>query len=41
MLLKQWYNFLLEEYVTMEVIDEEGRQQAKMCRVGLLSPDNV
>ena len=40
MTLNQWYNFLLEEEVTMEVVDDEGRQQPKKCRVELLAPSN-
>ena len=40
MTLNQWYNFLLEEEVTMEVVDDEGRQQPKKCRVELLTPSN-
>jgi hypothetical protein len=38
--VKQWYNYLLEEEVTMEVVDNEGRQQARKCRVELLMPNN-
>ena len=36
MSVKQWYNFLLEEYVTMVVIDDEGRQQAKCAGLRFL-----
>ena len=36
MSVKQWYNYLLEEYVTMEVIDDEGRQQAKCAGLRFL-----
>ena len=39
MTLKQWYNFLLEEYITMEEIDDVGRQKPKKCWVELLAPD--
>ena len=38
--LSQWYNYLVEEFVTMEVVDDEGRMQAKRCRVELLYPQN-
>ena len=37
---RQWYNYLVEENVTMEVVDDEGRLQAKRCRVELLYPQN-
>ena len=39
--VKEWYNYLLEEEVTMEVVDEEGRQRAKLCRVEQLCPTNL
>ena len=38
MSVKQWYNYLLEEDVTMEVVDDEGRQVPKKCRVELQQP---
>ena len=40
MSVKQWYDYLLEEEVTMEVVDDEGRLQPKKCRVELLAPEN-
>ena len=40
MTVKEWYNYLLEEEVTMEVVDDEGRKQAKLCRVELQDPTN-
>ena len=40
MTLKQWYDYLLEEEVTLEVVDDEGRQEPKKCRVELLYPNN-
>ena len=40
MTLKQWYEYLLEEWVTHEVIDEEGRQLPRKCRIEQLLPDN-
>ena len=40
MSVKQWYDYLLEEEVTMEVVDDEGRLQPKKCRVELLAPSN-
>ena len=36
---KQWYDYLLEEEVTMEVVDNEGRMVPKKCRVELLNPN--
>ena len=36
---KQWYTYLLEEKVTMEEMDEEGRRQLKKCRIEILYPD--
>ena len=38
--VKEWYNYLLEKEVTMEVVDEEGRQRARLCRVELQCPTN-
>ena len=38
--LKQWYNYLLEEYVTMEEVDNETSLQAKKCRAELIHPQN-
>ena len=40
MSIKQWYDYLLEVYVTMEVVDDEGRQMARKSRVEELLPDN-
>ena len=37
---KQWYTYLLEEKVTMEEMDEDGRRQLKKCRIEILYPDN-
>ena len=38
--VKEWYNYLLDKEVTMEVVDEEGRQRARLCRVELQCPSN-
>ena len=37
---KQWYNYLLEEEVTLEVVDTDGRQVPKKCRIEQLQPNN-
>ena len=33
MTVQQWYRYLLENNVTMEKVDDEGRMKAKLCKV--------
>ena len=33
MSVKDWYRYLLERNVTMNIIDEEGRMEKKKCKV--------
>ena len=40
MSIKQWYDYLLEEFFTMETVDEEGRQLHRKSRVEQLHPNN-
>ena len=38
MSVKEWYRHILEKYVTMNVIDDEGRMTPKLCKVEELEP---
>ena len=33
MTVREWYRYLLEKYVTMETVDDEGRMLPKLCKV--------
>ena len=36
---KEWYRFLLEENITMQEIDEDGRIELVLCRVEENAPE--
>ena len=40
MSVKQWYQYLLEKNVTMEVVDDEGRMMKKLSKVEERNPQN-
>ena len=41
MSVKEWYRLLLEKYVTMREVDDEGRRELIPCKIEEREPDRV